>query len=69
MKKIDCCGNCVHFDSNNDKLGICTNYESDRIGYLLSAKHYCNKYTVSDDIKEIINNLNSFARANKYYEK
>lgn len=41
MKKSDCCGNCEHFDSNNNKLGICTNYESDRIGYILSCKHYC----------------------------
>lgn len=41
MKNIDGCGNCKHFDSNNNKLGICTNYKSDRIGYLLSAKHYC----------------------------
>ena len=59
MKKIDCCGNCEYFSSNNSKLGICTNYESDRIGYLLQFKHYCpNHVLVKEDNKE-----------KKYYEK
>lgn len=47
MKKVDCCGNCEYFNSNNDKLGICTNYDSDRIGYLLNAKHYCFNYKLA----------------------
>lgn len=49
MKKIDCCGNCEYFDSNNDKLGICTNYESDRIGYLLPFKHYCQHHVLAKE--------------------
>lgn len=53
MKKIDCCGNCEYFDSNNNKLGICTNYESDRIGYLLSSKHYCFNHKFSNVISDV----------------
>lgn len=52
MKNIDGCGNCKHFDSNNNKLGICTNYKSDRIGYLLSAKHYCKYHELAKPKEE-----------------
>lgn len=53
MKKIDCCGNCEYFDSNNNKLGICTNYESDRIGYLLPMKHYCQYHKLVKEKHEV----------------
>lgn len=49
MNKIDCCGNCEYFDSNNNKLGICTNHESDRIGYLLQFKHYCQHHVLAKE--------------------
>lgn len=69
MSKFYCCFGCKYFDTNNGIQGLCFNNESDYLGFVLPAKHKCNKYTVSDDKKEIMNNFNLFARGDKHYEK